>query len=107
MSPLEDRELSALIVMLVPVSALLRFGHEFKRIPEWRLLTFGMLCLLIGEVSTVLEHIALAQLFDYVEHACYLLQSLAIALWAVRIRGSRSTGHATRPGRSTPRASSC
>ena len=73
------------------LAALSAYYHrDLRRIPEWRLLLAGIVFLIIGSTSTVVEHFALYDVFNTIEHLSYLAQSLMLALWALRARRVRA-----------------
>ena len=88
--PFERRELAVLFAGLL-LAALSGYYHrDLRRIPEWRFLLAGILCLIIGSTATIVEHFALYDVFNTVEHTSYLAQSLMLAIWAWRVRRVRA-----------------
>jgi hypothetical protein len=89
---LDAREITVLISGLFLTACSVRFRVELQRVPQWRVLAYGMACLVIGNVATIVEHFVAYDLFNDVEHLCYFLQSLALAAWALRLRRLRKAG---------------
>jgi len=86
--PFDERELTVLFSALLLVSATAYFHRELQRVPKWRYLLAGLLCLVTGSTATIVEHFVAYDFFNAVEHASYLAQSLMLLLWAVRVRGA-------------------
>jgi len=82
-TPFDAREITVLISAVFVMACSLRFRRDLMRIPNWRMLNGAMICLVIGGLSTVLEHLLSYELFNLVEHFAYFLQSLALASWAL------------------------
>ena len=78
----------AAALMLATISGY--YHRDLRRIPEWRFLFAGILCLIVGSVATIVEHFALYDVFNTLEHTSYLAQSLMVAVWALRVRRVRA-----------------
>lgn len=89
---LDAREITVLISGLFLLACSVRFRVELRRVPQWRVLAYGMACLVAGNVATIVEHFVAYDLFNVVEHLCYFLQSLALAIWALQLRRIRKAG---------------
>ncbi len=84
--PFDERELMVLASSLMLAAATAYFRRELRRVPGWRIMLAGVLFLIVGGVSTVVEHAVAYDFFNHLEHAAYLAQSLALAFWALRLR---------------------
>lgn len=89
-TPFDKRELAVLFAALLVATLSGYYRRELRRIPEWRLLLGGILCLIVGSTATIVEHFALYDVFNTIEHLGYLAQSLMLALWAWRARRVRA-----------------
>lgn len=88
--PFDRRELAVLFAALLLAVLSGYYHRDLRRIPEWRFLFGGIVCLIIGSTSTIVEHFMLYDFFNTVEHLGYLAQSLMLALWALRARRVRA-----------------
>jgi hypothetical protein len=84
--PFDERELTVLFSALLVASAIVYFRRDVVRLPHWRLLLAGLGGLMLGSTATIVEHFVAYDLFNTVEHAAYLAQSLMLLLWALRVR---------------------
>ena len=82
----DERELTVLISALLIAVASLYFGHDLRRLPQWKLLLAGLGCLVVGGASTIAEHFVAYDFFNTLEHAAYMAQSLMRLGWALRAR---------------------
>lgn len=85
-TPFDERELTVLLSGLLLAASTHYFRRELRRIPEWRLVLCGVVCMILGGISTVAEHLIAYDFFNHLEHASYLSQSLVLAFWALRVR---------------------
>jgi hypothetical protein len=84
--PFDERELTVLVSALFLAAATVYFRRELRRVPEWPLLLAGVGWLITGSTATIVEHFVAYDAFNLLEHASYLLQSLMLLLWALRVR---------------------
>jgi hypothetical protein len=89
-TPFDRRELAVLFAALLVAMLSGYFRRDLQRVPEWRFLLAGIVCLIVGSTATIVEHFALYDFFNTVEHVGYLAQSLMLALWAWRARRVRA-----------------
>lgn len=82
----DERELTVLISALLLASASIYFLKDLRRVPVWRVLLCSIAFLVAGSVATIVEHAIAYDLFNHIEHACYLAQSATLALWAAKAR---------------------
>jgi hypothetical protein len=85
-TPFDERELTVLISGLLLALSSIYFRAELRRVPEWRLLLAGIGCMIVGGVATLVEHVVAYDLFNHLEHLSYMMQSLVLAFWALRVR---------------------
>lgn len=86
----DERELTVLLSGLLLAASTLYFRSDLRRVPEWRLLLAGVGFMIIGNAATVIEHTLSYSVFNFIEHASYLLQSVVLAAWALRVhKGAR------------------
>ncbi|HYP97888.1 MAG TPA: hypothetical protein VER96_04385 [Polyangiaceae bacterium] len=88
--PFDKRELAVLFAALLLAALSAYYNRDLRRIPEWRFLLAGILCLIVGSTSTIVEHFVLYDVFNTIEHLSYLAQSLMLALWALRVQRVRA-----------------
>lgn len=76
------------IIMSVAGLGLLIFillrHHPFKTIPSSKLLLAGFCVIVAGWVLRVAEGFIWANLLNYLEHTCYAVSSILVALWCRR-----------------------
>ncbi len=75
---------SEIITLLVGIGVVIFITANFKRlirIPSFPILYAAFLLTLSGWVLTVLEGLFLFDLFNFLEHVCYSLSSILIAIW--------------------------
>ena len=84
--PFDQRELTVLISALLLGAVTAYFHREVKRVPRWRYLFAGLLFLVLGSTATIVEHFAAYDVFNTLEHVCYLAQSAALLSWVLRSR---------------------
>lgn len=84
-TPFDERELTVLVSAALVAAASLYFLRDLRRVPEWRWLLASIGCLVLGSTATLLEHAFAYDAFNIIEHAFYLLQSLTLAAWALRV----------------------
>lgn len=82
---LNEGEITVLISALFLAACTGKFRGELQRIPSWGWLAAAVGCLVLGSISTVVEHATSPRFFDHVEHLGYFLQSIFIAVWALRV----------------------
>lgn len=84
-TPFDERELTVLLSGLLLAASTLYFRSDLRRVPEWRLLLAGVVFMIVGNAATVIEHAVAYNVFNFIEHASYLLQSVVLAAWALRV----------------------
>ncbi len=62
---------------------------RLKRIPEWKILISGFYFLRAGWTLTVLEGFFWKGTLNYLEHICYVVSAVIIAIWCWRVFGDR------------------
>lgn len=58
---------------------------RIKRIPAWQTLISGFYILLVAWILTVLEGFFWESPLNYLEHLCYTLSSILMAVWCLRV----------------------
>lgn len=89
-TPFDERELTVLLSALLLLAASVYFRRELRRITNWPLLAAGIVCLVVGGIATLVEHTFAYEAFNTLEHGSYLLQSVFLAAWALRMRRARA-----------------
>jgi hypothetical protein len=89
-TPFDERELTVLLSALLLLAASVYFRRELRRVAHWPLLAAAILCLVAGGIATLVEHAVQYDLFNTLEHSFYLLQSVLLAAWALRLRRARA-----------------
>jgi hypothetical protein len=54
---------------------------QLRRIPRWHLLCTALFLLLVAWAATVLEGFVLPTALNLIEHACYALAAVLVAVW--------------------------
>ncbi|MFQ5952408.1 MAG: hypothetical protein ACE5JK_03280 [Candidatus Omnitrophota bacterium] len=62
---------------------------KFKSIPASKILFIGYLLLLVGWFSTVFEGYFFENVLNYLEHTCYAISAIFIAVWCWKVFGSK------------------
>lgn len=79
------------VMLLIGVGVLifiLGSRPRLKRLPASKILIVGFYVLLAGWVLTVLEGFFCEGLLDYLEHMCYAVSSVLVAIWCWKVFGS-------------------
>jgi len=79
------------VMLLIGVGVLifiLTSRPQLKRLPASNVLIVGFYVLLVGWVLTVLEGFFWEQLLDHLEHMCYAVSSVLVAIWCWKVFGS-------------------
>lgn len=79
------------VMLLIGVGVLifiLTSRLRLKRLPASNILIMGFYVLLVGWVLTVLEGFFCERLLDYLEHMCYAVSSVLVAIWCWKVFGS-------------------
>jgi hypothetical protein len=84
------------VMLLIGVGVLifiLGSRQRLKRLPASKILITGF-CMMLGSwVLTVLEGFFWKELLNYIEHTCYAIGSILVAVWCWKVFGSgRETG---------------
>jgi hypothetical protein len=58
---------------------------RIRRITAWKWLLLSFYLMMAGWCFTILEGFVMAQVFNYMEHICYLLSAVVLAYWCRRI----------------------
>lgn len=80
----EEREVITLLLGVGALALAVKNRRTLAYLHSLTLLLASLSLLIFGWVSTVLEGLQAGAVFDSVEHACYGLSSLAIAIWTYR-----------------------
>jgi NADH:ubiquinone oxidoreductase subunit K len=81
---IEEREVVTLLLGLGALTLAFRNRRSLSYLHSLELLLASLSLLTFGFASSILEGLPGWVVFDSIEHACYALSSLAIALWAYR-----------------------
>lgn len=82
---IEESELITLLIGIgVFIFIIINF-RKLKEIPKFNILLTSFTSFLIGWTLTVLESFMLYDLFNLIEHICYITASICIFLWIVLI----------------------
>jgi len=77
---------AVMLLMATGVLVFILFNRRMiLRIPAARLLIAAFCLLLAGYVFTVLEGFFLEALLNFLEHSCYAISSILIALWCMKV----------------------
>jgi hypothetical protein len=86
-------EVLMLIVGIVVLIFILVSRQRLKSLPASNILIGGFFMMLGSWILTVLEGIFWEELLNYLDHACYAIGSILVALWCWKVFGSgRETG---------------
>lgn len=80
------------VMLLIGVGVLifiLGSRPRLKDLPASNILIMGFYLLLVSWILTVLEGFFWEELLNYVEHACYAVGSVFVAVWCWKVFGSR------------------
>jgi hypothetical protein len=61
---------------------------QLKRIPKWRILIWTFHTVLGGWLLTVLESFFWNELLNLLEHTCYAVSSVLMAVWCWKVFGA-------------------
>lgn len=79
---IEERELVTLITGIAVLVFMLLRRQELEHIPNGALLLSSFAVLVSGWAFTVLEGFTLPDLLNLLEHACYTISTVLLAVWA-------------------------
>ncbi len=80
-----------IILLLLGVGALIFLvGNRarLRRLPAVKTLRLGFYVLLVGWILTNLEAFLLADLLNVLEHGCYVVSAIVLAVWSWKVFGS-------------------
>ncbi len=80
-----------IVMLLIGVGVLifiLGSRQRLKGLPSSNILIAGFYLLLASWAVTVLEGFIWEELFNYIEHACYAVGSVLVAVWCWKVFGS-------------------
>ncbi|MBW8041750.1 MAG: hypothetical protein FVQ85_17375 [Planctomycetes bacterium] len=80
------------VMLLIGVGVLifiLGSRPRLKDLPASNILIMGFYLLLVSWILTVLEGFFWEELLNYVEHACYAVGSVFVAVWCWKVFGNR------------------
>ena len=60
---------------------------NLKRIPSFKILTFAFCTIVIGWALTVLEGFFWEAFLNFLEHMCYSISAILLAVWLWRVFG--------------------
>lgn len=82
---IQENELIMLLLGLGVLIFLIANLSQLRRIPESTLLIASYVVLLFGWVLTVAEGFLLSRVINFMEHLCYAVSSVLLALWIWKI----------------------
>jgi len=82
-----ENELIMLVLGLGVSILILRNYDRMKSLPFSKILISGFFSLVIGWVMTILEGFFLKELCNFIEHTCYFLSSMLVAIWSWKAFG--------------------
>lgn len=80
------------VMLLIGVGVLifiLGSRPRLKDLPASNILIMGFYLLLVSWILTVLEGFFWKELLNYMEHACYAVGSVFVAVWCWKVFGNR------------------
>ncbi len=89
---MQENEVVMLLMAIGVLIFILFNRRQIMRIEAAGLLVTAFCILLIGYVFTVLEGLFLSALFNFLEHVCYAVSSVLIALWAMKVFKPKESG---------------
>jgi hypothetical protein len=78
---IEQNEVVMLVLGIGVLFFVLGNYSQLKRFPSAKVLVVGFSVLLAGWILTVLEGFYLPGLFNYMEHICYAVSTVLLAIW--------------------------
>ncbi len=83
-----QNEIVMLMIGLAALAGTIAVRAQLQRISHWRLLVGSFVLILLGWTATVLEHVILGAVGNYIEHGCYALGAVGMAVWCWRCDGA-------------------
>ncbi len=78
---IHENEVVMLVLGLCVLHLWFKNYRKFKAVPAWGYLSLAFFILMLAAVMTVLEGYFLEELFNYIEHICYAVSSILLAIW--------------------------
>ncbi len=82
---IQENELILLLLGVGVLIFLMTNASQLRRIPEFRLLVASYVTLFLGWAFTVLEGLLWSRLINFMEHLCYAVSSVVLALWIWKV----------------------
>ena len=82
---IQQSELITLLLGLGVLIFLMANASQIRNIPESSLLIASYVILLFGWIFTVAEGILLSRFNNFMEHLCYAVSSISLALWIWKV----------------------
>jgi len=88
-----ENEVVMLLIGVVVLIFILGNRQQLKSLPASSILIWGFFMMLGSWILTVLEGFLWEELLNYMDHACYAIGSILVAVWCLRVfGGGRKTG---------------
>jgi hypothetical protein len=84
---IQENEIVMLLIGVGVLIFIVKNRVQFKRLPEWKILTMAFYVLLVGWVLTVIEGFFWKAIFNLLEHICYASSSVLVAAWCWKVFG--------------------
>ena len=78
---IQENELVMLVLGVCVLAFVIKNNRRFKSVKGWKFLSSAFYNLLAGWVLTVIEGFLLGDVLNYLEHICYAVSSILLALW--------------------------
>lgn len=85
---IQENELVMLVFGVGVLAFILANRSQLKRLPSARFLLAAFYILLAGWILTVLEGYMLQASFNFMEHLCYAVSAIALAIWCRNVFAS-------------------
>ncbi|MBW1812399.1 MAG: hypothetical protein JRJ39_01645 [Deltaproteobacteria bacterium] len=78
---IQENEL-ILLILGIGVLAFFTMGRvRIKELPRWRMFLLAFTVLVVGWIFTILEGFFWPEVFNLIEHSCYAVNSILLAVW--------------------------
>lgn len=77
-------EISILFISSAICISIIFFRKQLRVIPHYKLSVCAFISLLIGNLSTLVEHYIWLDFFNFVEHSAYTISAILLFLWCYK-----------------------
>jgi len=81
----QENELLTLLIAVGVLVFIATGGARIRKLPQWRWCLTAYLVMTVGWTLTVLEGLFWGDTLNLLEHICYTISSITLAIWVGRV----------------------